>query len=239
MPKGPVQKGRAKASRVSPTKPIAKNPKLSHLYTDDNPSTTIHGTGFKDKAAAEKTLDLIKKRSLIYQFQTVNTMYNRAKHHPAMKKAVDGAASTADMRAAMGVFREWLDVSYPAARESQRANGFKPLLNKKLVAVHLDKIQEAPSISDDAKVFARVYAFLPRGKKLGNVLVDQTKPMEQDWEAKRYSALCELVLEGDEDWERWAEQQLFKNVDGGDVMLTEKHLHFIAWAWSPVPKRIE
>lgn len=32
-----------------------KDPKQSHLYTDDNPETTLHGTGFKDAATAEKT----------------------------------------------------------------------------------------------------------------------------------------------------------------------------------------
>lgn len=32
-----------------------KDPKTSHLYTDDNPETTLHGTGFKDAATAHKT----------------------------------------------------------------------------------------------------------------------------------------------------------------------------------------
>ena len=93
MPKAPT-KSRAKSSRVDPIEaPKTKDPKASHLYTDDNPKTTIHGTGFKDKAAAERTLDLIGQRSLIYQYQTVNTMFNRAKHHPSMRKAVEGSAS--------------------------------------------------------------------------------------------------------------------------------------------------
>lgn len=110
MPKEP-KKTSSKVGRKEPTKTTkTRNPRDSHLYTDDNPSTTIHGTGFKDKAAAQRTLELIGRRSLIYQFQTVNTMFNRAKHHPAMKKAVEGSAGTADIRAAMEVFREWLDV---------------------------------------------------------------------------------------------------------------------------------
>ena len=141
MPKAP-SKSRTTASRTTPTSSAkTKNPKDSHLYTDDNPTTTIHGTGFKDKAAAERTLDLIKERSLIYQFQTVNTMYNRAKHHPAMKKKIEGSAGTADMRQAMEVFKNWLDVTYPAEREGLRAGGFKPLLSKKVMERYLEKIE--------------------------------------------------------------------------------------------------
>ena len=56
--------------------------KSSNLYTDDNPKTTIKGTGFANKESAERTLDLIKHRSLGYQFALINTLYNRAKFHP-------------------------------------------------------------------------------------------------------------------------------------------------------------
>jgi hypothetical protein len=52
-----------------------KQGKDSHLYTDDNPETTLHGTGFKDTEAAKHTIELVSKRSLTYQFQTINTMY--------------------------------------------------------------------------------------------------------------------------------------------------------------------
>ncbi|KAM0710300.1 hypothetical protein Q7P35_002662 [Cladosporium inversicolor] len=38
--------------------------KKSHLYTDDNPSTTLHGTGFRDAETANNTISLISKRSL-------------------------------------------------------------------------------------------------------------------------------------------------------------------------------
>lgn len=233
MPKAAAT-GRTKAARKNPiktTKP--KDPKDSHLYTDDNPATTIHGTGFKDKAAAERTLDLIKDRSLIYQFQTVNTMYHRAKHHPSMRKAPEGSASTADMRAAMELFRHWLDVKYPAERDALRAGGFKPLLSKRAIQRYLPKIEESKSIDSEAKRFAKVYAELPKGKKLGNVLVDDSKPTEPDWEKKRYEVLNELVpkdKEGGDD--TWKLSELWTD----DRTVSEQHLGLIAWAWSPVPE---
>lgn len=52
------------------------------LYTDDHPETTIKGTGFKDMKTAKNTLKLIEKRSKIYQWTLINTLYHRAKNHP-------------------------------------------------------------------------------------------------------------------------------------------------------------
>lgn len=46
----------AKPVEDKETKPIKeKDPKASHLYTDDNPETTLTGTGFKDAATAINT----------------------------------------------------------------------------------------------------------------------------------------------------------------------------------------
>ncbi|KXT05219.1 hypothetical protein AC578_8357 [Pseudocercospora eumusae] len=221
MPKAPA-KTREKTARKDPIK--TKNPKDSHLYTDDNPSTTIHGTGFKDKEAAERTLDLIKERSLIYQWQ----------HHPAMKKAAEGSAGPSDMRAAMEVFKEWLDTTYPAGKDAMRAGGFKPLLTKKTVEKYQERIQESKEVSSLAKQFAKVYGELAKGKKLGNVLVDDTKPMEPDWERKRYQQLDKLVPSGKENGQDdWKLSELW--TDDKDV--SEQHLELIAWAWSPVPEK--
>ncbi|KAK3703166.1 hypothetical protein LTR37_014643 [Vermiconidia calcicola] len=223
---------RKKSTRNAPTKAAKpKDPKASHLYTDDNPSTTIQGTGFKDKAAALRTLELIERRSLIYQFQTINTMYNRAKHHPAMKKAVEGGAGTADMREAMAVFKDWLDVTYPAERDALRAGGFKPLLSKKCVERLLPRIDESKRVSKEGKKFAKVYCGLSKGKKLGNVLVDDSKPAEPDWERKRYEVLDELVpKDKEEDADAWKLSELWTD----DRKVADQHLQLIAWAWSPV-----
>jgi hypothetical protein len=69
------------------------------LYEDNHPKTSTKGTGFKDKQKAIDTLEIIKNRDLTYQKQVVNTMYNRAKHHPHQ---------TENMKEAMKVFDEWL-----------------------------------------------------------------------------------------------------------------------------------
>ena len=69
------------------------------LYQDNHPTMSLKGTGYKNKEKALQTIELVKNKSLIYQFQVINTMYNRAKYHPHRTK---------DMLEAMKVYRKWL-----------------------------------------------------------------------------------------------------------------------------------
>ncbi|KAI7217184.1 hypothetical protein KC333_g4384 [Hortaea werneckii] len=300
MPKAAKQTTHTKTSRTSPIPSSKatpqngnpthqpKDPKTSHLYTDDNPATTIHGTGFKDAAAARRTLDLIKTRSLTYQFQTVNTMFHRASHHPAMKKSASSSSSSSGsggnsdsqqgMKEAISIFRHWLNDTYPAAKSALRAGGFKPLLSKPLVEKYLPLIlsssfsssSSSPSSSSfsghyddndddrDAKAFAQRYVNLAKGKRLGNVLLDDGDPTGWDWEGRRYRALCGLVPEGKEKEGGWGEGELWEDADGDGgegewdeggsggrkgkgskkkKKVSGRHLQLIAWAWSPVGER--
>jgi hypothetical protein len=210
--------------------------KDSHLYTDDNPATTLHGTGFKDAATANHTLELISKRSLTYQFQTINTLFHRARNHPSVKKAKTSDEAPAGIQEALAIFKTWLDETYPASKAALRAAGFKPLLSKTLVGKHLDKINAAKGdalIDAEAADFASLYVSLPKNRRLGNVLLDDGKPGEADWEVRRYGALNKLVPEGDEDGKGWAEDRLWDGKGG----LSAEHLTLVAWGWSPVGER--
>lgn len=69
------------------------------LYSNRHPNRTMKGTGFKDKKTAIKTIEIIHYRSPTYQFNLINTMYNRAKFHPHQ---------TSEMRDAMKIFTSWL-----------------------------------------------------------------------------------------------------------------------------------
>jgi len=71
----------------------------SKLYDNNNPKTNITGTGYKDIDTVKKTIQLISKRSYIYQKSVINTMFNRAKHH---KNKTD------DMIKAMKYMKQWL-----------------------------------------------------------------------------------------------------------------------------------
>jgi hypothetical protein len=202
-------------------KPKAKS--SSHLYTDDNPATTLPGTGFKDSSTAKNTISLVSKRSTTYQFQTINTMYNRASHHPH---------KTPSIEAAIAVFKEWLDVTYPATKESLRGDGgFKPLLSKEVVKKYLP--QMTSQLSKDDRRFADMYLGLAKNKRIGNVLLDDKEPGGADWEVERYEVLDRLVRSGKEEKEAWKNEELWTE----DKEPTIQHLKLIAWAWSPVSGR--
>jgi hypothetical protein len=180
------------------------------------------GVGFKDSTTAKSTISSIGNRSLTYQYQTISTMYNRATHHPHKTPGID---------AAIAVFKEWIDVTYPAAKEKLRGDGgFKPLLSKDVVSKYLPSIRKKLS-KDDAR-FAEFYVGLEKGKRLGNILIDEATEDGGDWESERYMALDNLVPEGKEGKSDWADEELW---DGKEA--TVEHLRLVSWAWSPVPGR--
>lgn len=103
--------------------------------------------------------------------------------------------------------------------------------------------------------FAEIYTNLPKGKKLGNVLVDESQPGEADWEIRRYQALDRIVPEGMEMEEEKGEEGSDEKEKGKkkgekekgrswkellwdeEGKVSEWHLSMIAWAWSPVSER--
>lgn len=171
----------------------------------------------------------------------------------------------------MSIFRTWLDTTYPTLQTSLRAQGFKPLLSKSVVNIYLSQIQAAslpPNKNNNnenknsnsktqcdnhdnknkhiASAFAEIYTNLPRGKKLGNVLVDESQPGEADWEIRRYQALDRIVPEGMEMEEEEKEKEEKEKEKGRswkellwdeEGKVSEWHLSMIAWAWSPVSER--
>lgn len=94
--------------------------------------------------------------------------------------------------------------------------------------------------------FAEIYTNLPKGKKLGNVLVDESQPGEADWEIRRYQALDRIVPEGmetEEEKEKEEKEEKEKGRSWKELLwdeegkVSEWHLSMIAWAWSPVSER--
>lgn len=78
---------------------MSKQTNKAELYNDLHPESSLKNTGFKNKKIALNTLKLVSMRSLKYQFDVINTMYNRAKYHPNRTK---------DMEEAMKIFSIWL-----------------------------------------------------------------------------------------------------------------------------------
>lgn len=131
----------------------------------------------------------------------------------------------------MGIFNEWLKSTYPQAKKSMRAAGFKPVLSKDVVSAYASRCRKAMSAKDLR--FLDMYVDLQKNKRLANVLLDDKKPGDKDWEQERYDVLCEIVPEGKEDVKKWTPEELWTE----EKQPTDVHLRWIAWGWSPVPGR--
>ena len=198
----------------------------SHLYTDDNPETTLHGTGFSDAAAAHGTIHLIRKRSLTYQFQVVNTMFHRAKHHPH---------PNARMQSAMDVFQEWLN-EYKGKK--QQATAFKTVkrpvvelclkaLDNGLVALADDSLP-ASEAYQAGLTWARIYVKMPTGKRLANTLTT-TDPEQPDMDSLRTTHLQDLVPADSS----VAKKQAWRLDEDGHRQLSDLHLRWLLFGYSP------
>lgn len=84
----------------------------SRLYTDENPATTIKGTGFKNERIARRTIELTSQPGVRYkQYWTIRAMRERAFHHPNKSKG---------MLDAINVFDEWLENYQEASSEEKQ-----------------------------------------------------------------------------------------------------------------------
>ncbi|BFZ55419.1 hypothetical protein PYCC9005_002460 [Savitreella phatthalungensis] len=160
-----------------------KRKRESHLYTDDNPQTTLHGTGFKNKQAAERTLELVQRRSLTYQCQTINTMLHRAKGHPH---------PTAAMQDAIEIFQNWMD-NYKARRAKLPKHS---LMSKAKVERYLKLAEERNEDREQPidTAWAEKYVNLGKGKRLANTLMDDNRPDGDDLESYRQKRLDAMHL---------------------------------------------
>ena len=151
----------------------------STLYDNFHPEKSLKGTVFKNAKVALNTIKLISKISLKYQFDVVNTMYNRAKYHPHKSK---------DMEDAMKISHKWLK-DYPKLRKKE---------DSKYQWLQLETIEKYESIANIYKVsqvargikkgtrtdkgFLEMYKeVLGKKNKLQYIPVKKNKPNGQDY----------------------------------------------------------
>jgi len=87
----------------------------SRLFTDENPATTMKGTGFKNAVVAQRTIELTSQPFAKYkQYWTIRAMRERAANHP---HPTDG------FQEAMKIFDEWLS-KYEEVEADERRKQF-------------------------------------------------------------------------------------------------------------------
>jgi len=183
----------------------------SKLYADDHPELSTKGTGFKDEKIALNTIKIISSRSIKYQFDVVNTMYNRAKYHPNQ---------TPDMLKAMVVFKRWLD-KYVKKKELE--NKYKDFLSLDVIASY-EKLVDEYNINDKYKDFLKVYKKIKKPYKLQYILAND----KEDFYSYRSNLIKSILQKIKQN------NKLFYTSGKNAGLPTKNHLILILHAYSPV-----
>lgn len=199
----------------------------SKLYSDDHPTTSLKGTGFKDSNTAHKTIKLVEKRSLKYQYDVINTMYNRAKYHPNQ---------TLEMKDAMKIFKEWLS-DYKKKKNKEMDYKFLPLST----VIKYEKIAEEYGVSEVARGlipstktdegFLKVYKRVKKPHKLQYIPIKQSRPQGQDYYSFRNSFIKSRLGQM-----KASNAPLFYKEGKYKGLPTKQHIILIMYAYSPVIK---
>ena len=143
------------------------------LYNDLHPKKSLKNTGFKDVKTAMGTIKLVSKRSLKYQFDVINTMYNRAKYHPHKTK---------QMGSAMVIFKKWLN-KYPKLRKYE---------DKKYKFLTLKQIEKYEKIY-------KVARGIKKGSKMDKGFLEMYKQVKKPHKLQ-YIPIKANKLEGQDYW---------------------------------------
>lgn len=188
------------------------NNSKSKLYADDHPELSTKGTGFKNEKIAINTIKIISSRSLKYQFDVVNTMYNRAKYHPNQ---------TPDMLKAMVVFKRWLD-KYIKKKELE--NKYKDFLSLDIIASY-EKLADDYNINDKYKQFLKVYKKIKKPYKLQYILAND----KEDYYSYRNNLIKSILQKIKQN-----NNKLFYTSGKNTGLPTRNHLILILHAYSPI-----
>jgi hypothetical protein len=207
--------------------------KSIELYTDAHPKSTVKGTGYKDKATALRTLELIKDQPLNKQFLIVNVLYQRAKYHKHITKS---------MLEAMNVFEKWLK-----KHKKSMSGGNKkklPYLSLELVNSY-EKLAEYYNVSRKARGLEKPTTsdegFLVVYRKLkGNEKLMETIPCKSikkngiHWDRKRI-----IEVSGKIGQAKTMKLDYFHKNGPLKGLPTIIHVNMIMWAYSPYPEKLK
>jgi len=208
--------------------------KSIELYTDAHPKSTIVGIGYKDKATALKTLELIKDQPLNKQFLIVNVLYQRAKYHKHITKS---------MIEAMNVFKKWL-VNYK--KKSMSGGSKKKLHYLPLELVNsYEKLAEYYNVSRKARGLEKPTTsdegFLVVYRRVkGNEVLMSSIPCKSSkkngivWERKR-----EIEVSGKVGQAKSMKLDYFHKNGPLKGLPTIIHVNMIMWAYSPYPEKLK
>lgn len=207
------------------------------LFSDKNPGTTVKGLGYQNKKKAEFTVKNMLNRDITYQFQVINTMYNRGLE--TIKRTKDNE-KIKDLKEANIIFKKWLK-DYKDKNRSEEIYHYLPLevVNKMEALADYYNISrkarglEKPVKSD--KGFLQIYREVKGDiKKLRNYPVRKDLPEGQTWDRHRNN-YCKRRLSMIKNMKK---PLLFHKEGNLKGLPTILHTNMIMWGYSPEKNKI-
>lgn len=214
-----------------------KNKNKGQLFSDNNPETTVQGYGFSNPRIANKTLDDLKNRDIDYQFQVVNTMFNRAKQ---VIKKTKNKESIKNIKQVLGIYTKWLN-NYKTQKLNIKLS--KPYLypsqisSLEFLAKYYDISKKArglekPTTSDEG--FLVIWRRVKGDKKqLRNLPVKKSVPQGQTWDKQRNNFIIRRLS-----MIKNAKDKLYYTSGPDKGLPTKLHVNMMMWGYSPDSKNV-
>lgn len=207
--------------------------KRGQLFSNNNPETTVHGYGFDTPEHVKRMLADLNNRDIIYQFQVVNTMHERAKSVLARTTDPD---KRAQIQHGIPLLKAWLD-TYRSKNRGQTENyaylSVKQINQLEPLAEYYNISRKArglekPTTSDEG--FLTVYRRAKTSAPLRNLPVRAAKPDGETWDKHRNNFIKRRLL-------------MLKNAGSGYGLYhtegdlaglpTVLHVNMLMWGYSP------
>ena len=207
------------------------------LFLDKNPGTTVKGLGYQNKKKAEFTIKNMLNRDITYQFQVINTMYNRGLE--TIKRTKDNE-KIKNLKEANIIFKKWLK-DYKDKNRGEEMYHYLALevVNKMEVLADYYNISrkarglEKPVKSD--KGFLQIYREVKGDiKKLRNYPIRKDLPEGQTWDRHRNN-YCKRRLSMIKNMKK---PLLFHDEGILKGLPTILHTNMIMWGYSPEQNKI-
>lgn len=185
------------------------------LFGTETTENTFQGAGFKDKEKALETLRLLDGRDITYQFQIINSMYNRAK---VIYKRTTDKEKRNNLNDAIEVFEKWVD-DYKAHSRSKENYSYLPL----------EIIEEYEPLAKHYKIIDNGFlqAFTEVEGDLKKLRSKKVPGEDITWDVQRNKKLKEISSKVKNEY-----IPLFETDEPLRGLPTKEHTEMIMWGYS-------
>lgn len=192
------------------------------LFGSEANENTFQGAGFKDKEKALETLRLLDGRDITYQFQIINSMYNRAK---VIYKRTTDKEKRQNLQESIEVFEKWID-DYRAHSRAKENFSYLP------VEILEDYLPLAKHYGIEGTAFYDVYK--EADGDLKKLRVKKVPDESITWDIHRNNNLKPLAEKIKEEY-----IPLYETDEPLRGLPTKEHVQMIMWGFSNEPTKIK